>query len=259
MNFKYFGFIVLPITLLALIGIAGIILTGAYIYLTATFVFWVLLSGLGIATGFHRIFSHNCYKPKPWLDNILLFFGTLACQSSSLTWVAVHMGYHHPHADKEKDLHTPKKGIWHAFLGWTFCVNQSTVNHKYAVKLMRRKNHLYFHKHYFAIVWGSMLLMVFLLGWQITLFGYCIAAFLSILQDNLVNVLGHSPKLGYRNFETNDISSNFVPLGYLGWGQGWHNNHHYNPTSFDFGVKWWEYDACRIFRPLLKLGSYSTK
>jgi fatty-acid desaturase len=255
MNFKYFGFIVLPITLMGIYGITMMILTSAYIWLLTTFIFWVLLSGLGIATGFHRVFSHNCYKPKPWFDLVLLFFGTIACQSSSLTWVATHIGYHHPHADKEKDLHTPKKGMWHAFMGWTFYVNQYSVNHKYAVKLMRRKQHLYFHKHYVFIVWSSILLFLFLFGWQVTLYGYGIAAMISIFQDNAVNVLGHMPSLGYRNFETDDISSNFIPLGYLGWGQGWHNNHHKYPSKFDFGVKWWEYDACRIFKPLLKFGS----
>ncbi len=255
MNFKYFGFIVLPVMIMAFIAIISVIATSSYQWLFATFVFWILLSGLGIATGFHRVYSHNCYNPKPWLDMILLFFGTIACQSSSLTWVATHMGYHHPHADKEKDLHTPRKGIWHAFIGWTFFVNQKTVNHKYAVKLMRRKNHVFFHKHYFSIVWGSILALLLVCGWQVVLYGYFLAAFISILQDNLVNVLGHMPELGYRNFDTDDISSNFIPLGYLGWGQGWHNNHHKFPSEFSFRIKWWEFDPCIIFVPLLKMGS----
>jgi fatty-acid desaturase len=255
MNFKYFGFIVLPITVLGIMAIASMILTSSYSWLLATFTFWVLLSGFGIATGFHRVFSHNCYEPRPVLDNLLLYFGSLACQSSSLTWVATHMGYHHPYADREKDLHSPLKGFWHAFMGWTFRVNQQNVNHKYAVKLMRRKNHVFVHKHYFSVVWGSILMFLLVFGWKFVLYGYCIAAFISILQDNLVNVLGHCPKLGYRNFDTDDRSSNFAPLGYLGWGQGWHNNHHYYPQRFNFGVKWWELDLCIIFLPLIKLGS----
>lgn len=254
MNFKYFGFIVVPIILLGITGIALMVSMQAYIWLLLTFVFWVLLSGLGIATGFHRIYSHRCYLPKPWLDNLLLVCGTFACQSSSITWVATHIGYHHPHADKEKDPHTPKKGLWHSFMGWTFYVNASTVNHKYAVKLLRKKNHVFFHKHYHKIIWLTIIAAA-LISWKAVLFGYCIAAMISILQDNLVNVLGHVPKLGYRNFETDDISSNFIPLGYLGWGQGWHNNHHKYPSKFNFGIKWWEFDPCRIFTPLLRLGS----
>jgi stearoyl-CoA desaturase (delta-9 desaturase) len=76
------------------------------------------------------------------------------------------------------------------------------------------------------------------------------------LQDNLVNVYGHvATCLSYRNFDTADSSQNNYILGYLCWGQGWHNNHHYAPASYDFGRgvsgRWWEYDPCKIFLPLL--------
>jgi len=255
MNYKYFAFIVVPIILLGLLGTTLMIISSAYSWLILTFICWVLMSGLGIAVGFHRVYSHRTYILKPWLDNIVLMCGTLACQSSSVTWVATHIGYHHPNSDTEKDPHTPKKGIWEAFMGWTFKVNAVTVNHKYAVKLLRKSNHVYFHKHYFKIVWLFIISMLLIVGWKATLFGYCIAAMISILQDNLVNVLGHLPKLGYRNFDTRDSSSNFPLLGYFGWGQGWHNNHHQLPDRFNFGVKWWEIDPCIIFIPLLKIGS----
>jgi len=173
--------------------------------------------------------------------------------------VSTHIGYHHPHSDTDKDPHTPTRGLWHAFMGWTFLISATTINHKYAVKLLRKPAHLFCHKHYFKIVWASVLVMLLLFGWKFTLFGYCIAASISILQDNLVNILGHTPKLGYRNFDLDDKSSNFPILGYLGWGQGWHNNHHKYPGKFNFGVKWWEFDPCVIFIPLLELGSRSKK
>lgn len=258
MNFKYFGLIVMPMLILGSIGVGVMIMTSAYWWLLLTFVFWVLMSGLGIATGFHRIYSHRTYELKPWLDNFILVCGTLACQSSSITWVATHIGYHHPHADTSKDPHTPIKGKLHALIGWVFGVNANTINHKYAVKLLRKPAHIYFHKNYFRIVWAFVVVLG-LISWQALLFGYCIAAMISLVQDHSVNLFGHWPTLGYRNFETKDISSNFVPLGYFGWGQGWHNNHHYAPKEFDFGTpisgKWWEFDPCRIFIPLLKAGS----
>lgn len=255
MNYRYFIFIVMPMIIMGLSAIALMVYTSAYVWLSLTFFFWILLSGFGIAVGFHRIFSHRCFSPKPWLDNVLLMCGTLACQSSSITWVATHIGYHHPYSDKEKDPHTPTKGLWHSFMGWTFKVNAATINHKYAVKLLRKPNHVFVHKHYFKIVWGFSLFLVIVFGWKTFLFGYVIAAMISILQDNLVNVLGHMPTVGYRNFDIDDKSSNFPILGYFGWGQGWHNNHHRYPDRFNFGVKWWEFDPCRVFIPILKLGS----
>jgi len=256
-HWNYLYHIALPMIILGIIGIVFMVLTSAYIWLISTFIFWILLSGLGIAVGYHRVYSHRTFVLKPWLDKIVLFCGALGCQGSSITWVSIHMGYHHPYADREEDFHTPRKGLWNAFLGWTLKVTPDTINHRYAVKLIKDKTHLNFHKYYLFIVWGFVVLSLLLFGWKFTLFGYCIAAFISIIQDNLVNVLGHCPRLGYRNFDTDDISSNFYLLGYLGWGQGWHNNHHKYPARFDFGVKWWEWDPCKIFLPLLKFGSIS--
>jgi stearoyl-CoA desaturase (delta-9 desaturase) len=259
MNHEYPLLIVLPMIVLGTLGILTMVLTSSYWWLLLTFVFWVLMSGLGISVGFHRIYSHQCYDVKPWLDNLILFLGTIACQYSSLNWVAVHMGYHHRYSDTDKDPHTPTKGFWNAFLGWTTKIGPETISYRYAVKLIRKPNHVFFHKYYFRIVWGFAVAFIILFGLKAFLFGYCIAAMISILQDNLVNVLGHSPKLGYRNFETKDFSSNFLPLGYFGWGQGWHNNHHQYPDRFNFGIKWWEFDPCRIFIPFLKFGSYDNR
>lgn len=214
---------------------------------------WMLVSGLGIAVGFHRIYSHRTHQLKPWLDNIILTLGTLGGQGSSISWVAVHRGYHHRFSDTEKDLHSPvAHGIWHALFGWYWQINEKTINHKYAVELLRRENHVFVHKHYIAL----MYLFVGILGiMSYTLLTVYLAVLcLSLVQDNLVNVMCHT-KLGYRNFETKDKSTNIWLLGYFGWGQGWHNNHHADPAAFDFGKKWWEWDPCVVFKPLLKFGS----
>jgi stearoyl-CoA desaturase (delta-9 desaturase) len=85
------------------------------------------------------------------------------------------------------------------------------------------------------------------------LFLYGSVLFASLVQDNLVNSLCHLTRVGYANFDVGDRSRNFWLLGYFGWGQGWHNNHHALPAKFDFGVKWWEFDPCRLWLPFLKL------
>lgn len=215
---------------------------------------WALISGLGVAIGFHRIYSHKTHALKPWLDNFILACGTLGGQGSSISWTAVHRGYHHRFSDSEKDLHSPvAHGRWHAFFGWYWNLNEATINHKYAVDLFRLKNHVWAHKHYFKIIYGFVILTAIIYP-PLTIV-YMSALFLSLLQDNLVNVLCHEKNLGYRNFAIADQSNNFWLLGYLGWGQGWHNNHHKHPARFNFGVNWWEFDPARLWLPLLKLGS----
>lgn len=189
----------------------------------------------------------------------MLFFATFAGQGGSIFWVAMHRGYHHPHSDTLKDYHSPvaydKKT---AFVGWYFKITESNnpVNFKYAVDLLRKKNHVWFHNHHIKLLW-LVPLFVALFDWKLALTGFWLVTMIGSLQDNLVNVYGHYKGLiGYRNFETRDNSQNNPILGYLAWGQGWHNNHHYAPASYNFGSgvsgKWWEIDMCVIFKPFLE-------
>lgn len=228
-------------------------------YLWFTFIGWVLIAGLGVAVGYHRIFSHNTHPNLPlWKENLILFFGTLSGQGSSITWSAIHRGYHHKFSDTDRDLHSPNKGIFYAFFWWTVNIteNNPIVNLKYAGPILRKKNHLWFHSHQMEVLWAVPIIIA-IINWKLSLAFICLPTALCLLQDNLTNVFGHRKALiGYRNFETNDQSQNNFVLGYLGWGQGWHNNHHHAPASFDFGTsvsgKWWEFDPCSIFTPFLK-------
>lgn len=245
-SFLPFVLAVIPIVYLFTVGIIPVI------YLFATFIGWILISGLGIATGYHRIFSHKTHSLPQWKENIILFFGALGGQGSSITWVSIHRGYHHKFSDTNRDLHSPTKGIWHAFFGWTLKIteNSGIVNLKSSVDLLRKPNHVWFHKHQLKIQW-IVPMVIAMFNWQLALALVVLPTGISILQDNLVNIFGHMPKFGYRNFSVADQSSNFPLLGYLGWGQGWHNNHHKYPNNFDFGIRWWEVDPCRIFKILL--------
>lgn len=257
---KYSWLSFLPFLILSLITITLLFtrIIPVY-YLFFTLINWILIAGLGVAVGYHRIFSHNHYPDLPvWKENIILFFGALSGQGSSISWAAIHRGYHHKFADTDKDLHSPTHGIYHAFFGWGTKIteNNPTINLKYAGPILRKQNHMWFHQHQMKILW-IIPIIVALIDWKLSLTLCCLPTGLCLLQDNLVNVFGHMKcGIGYRNFETTDNSQNNFILGYLGWGQGWHNNHHYNPKSFDFGKsvsgKWWEYDPCTIFLFLLR-------
>jgi fatty-acid desaturase len=222
---------------------------------------WSMISGLGIAVGFHRVYSHRTHTPRAWLDNLLLFFGSLAGQGSSITWVAVHRGYHHRHTDTIRDLHSPVHGIWHSFLGWYGTLNETTINHKYAVDLLRKKNHVWVHKNYLVIHMSVMavLLWISLLA-NIPVFPvYMGCLFISLVQDNAVNTLCHIRKMGYKNGSGADNSVNVPILGYLTFGQAHHENHHVRPAKFNFGLKWWEVDPAMLFLPIIKIGSFNER
>lgn len=238
----FMSLLVLTCTLLALGTIPGV-------YLISTFIMWCLISGLGVAVGYHRVFSHRTHQLPMWKENLILLFGTLSGQGSSITWAAIHRGYHHPHSDTDRDPHTPNKGLWHAFFGWTTEITEDNPKYsfKYAVDLLRKPNHIWFHKHQLKILWGIPLL-ISLFDWRLALTACALPTGISLLTDNLVNILGHRKALvGYRNFPTQDNSQNNLIFGYLSWGQAFHNSHHAHPQTFLFGDYWWEQDPCRLW------------
>lgn len=223
-------------------------------YLWSTLIMWILVCGLGIAVGYHRVFSHRTHTLPTWKENIILFLAIFAGQGASIFWVALHRGYHHRFSDQKQDLHSPViHGKYHAFVGWYRQITEvsNTVNFKYAVDLLRKSNHVWFHKHSLQILWGVPIIVA-LFDWRLALCAFWLVTFIGSIQDNIINVFGHDRGLiGYRNFDTDDNSHNNIILGYLCWGQGWHNNHHSSPASFDFGTgvsdKWWEWDPSKIF------------
>jgi fatty-acid desaturase len=256
---KSFWFQFIPAMITGSITIALLVLNVIPMYyLFATFVMWVLVCGLGIAVGYHRIFSHKTHILPTWKENIILFLATFAGQGASIFWVALHRGYHHPHTDTVKDIHSPiVYGKYQAFVGWYNKITESTntINIKYAVDLLRKPNHVWFHNNHLKLLWGVPFLVA-LIDWKLSLTAFCLVTMIGSIQDNLINVFGHTKGvIGYRNFDTNDNSQNNLILGYLAWGQGWHNNHHFAASSYDFGSKvsgkWWEWDPCNIFKPLL--------
>jgi stearoyl-CoA desaturase (delta-9 desaturase) len=60
-----------------------------------------------------------------------------------------------------------------------------------------------------------------------------------------VNSICHMPQLGYRSFDTSDHSRNNFWIGLIGFGEGYHNNHHAQPRCAAHGLRWWEFDLTR--------------
>jgi stearoyl-CoA desaturase (delta-9 desaturase) len=59
---------------------------------------------------------------------------------------------------------------------------------------------------------------------------------------------------GRRPFVTrDDHSGNLAVMALLGWGEGWHNNHHAFPYSAAFGLRWFQFDPGFLFIRMLEV------
>src|SRR5207302_1409210 len=66
----------------------------------------------------------------------------------------------------------------------------------------------------------------------------------------VINGIGHYS--GYRNWSTEDASSNIVPWGLFIGGEELHNNHHAFATSAKLSSKWYEIDLGWMYISLLE-------
>jgi fatty-acid desaturase len=255
----HFKKIIIPVHLFALLAV--ILLVTGYVgveVLWATLVGWILISGFGIAIGFHRLISHSSFETYPVIRNILAYLGTMGAQGSPVFWASLHNGLHHPFSDTEKDLHSPIHGKFNAYIGWQINLRPELVPFRVGARLIREPFLKFLHKNYNSVFWGSVVLMA-LISWPLALFGLLLPACISTHQENLIDLFCHLPSAGYRNHSTKDRSVNVYLLGYFAFGQGWHNNHHARPNHYNFGGdRWWEFDICSVLVPLIAVKSSNT-
>lgn len=72
----------------------------------------------------------------------------------------------------------------------------------------------------------------------------------------VINGAGHH--WGYRNWATEDVSTNIVPWGILIGGEELHNNHHVCAPSAKFSSKWYEFDLGWMYIRLLAASGLAT-
>jgi len=212
---------------------------------------WVLVSGFGIAIGYHRLLSHKAFSTSKLITRILAFLGCLAGQESPFFWTAVHRGLHHPHSDSEKDPHSPIHGFWWSVFGWQLFFQRSDFDGRSARDVLSDPFLRFLSVHYYKVYWGT-LLVLFLISWEFAVSAIVPALVVCLHQENIINSVCHTRRMGYRNFETKDNSVNNYFLGVLCWGQGFHNNHHKYPSRYDYGVKTWEIDLTKYLIRLLQ-------
>jgi len=219
-------------------------------FLIALIVFYIW-HGFGVTIGYHRLLSHRSFTCGKLVEYFFVLAGYLAFEGSPIWWAAIHRA-HHRYVDTPLDPHSPRYGYMHSYFGWLFELDypQHIVPATQCKDLvqdpiyrfleqggdLRRMNALCFW-----INIGFRLVLLVACGWKVALAS--ILAGVLVLQIPLVlNLVCHIPKLGYKNFATNDDSVNVWWVGLLAFGEGWHNNHHAYPGAARNGMKIFEID-----------------
>jgi stearoyl-CoA desaturase (Delta-9 desaturase) len=204
----------------------------------ALFMTFNVIAGLGVTIGYHRMLTHRSFRPNPVVKFIFLAFGSMAVEGPALEWAATHIK-HHAHSDREGDPHSPVEGFWHAHMGWMFKVRDADPN-VYCRNLVKDPMVVFMSRTFFLWMILSLVIPFAIGGWTGLLWGGLVRIFFTHHITWSVNSVCHT--FGKREFETRDQSRNEWVVGLLGFGEGWHNNHHAFPRSAFHGLHWWQFD-----------------
>ncbi len=221
--------------------------------LTAVFLYWVA-TGLGISMGYHRLHTHRGYKCPLWLEYFFALCGSLSLEGGPIFWTAVHR-IHHQKSDQPGDPHSPRDGgFYWSHIGWLLVGESNHSNtrlmSKYAPDLAKHRFYVELNNWHWAPQVTLAAILFAIGGFPLVLWGVFMRVTFGLHATWLVNSATHL--WGRRRFTTRDESRNNWWVALLTFGEGWHNNHHANPTSIRHGLAWYEIDHSWILVNILK-------
>lgn len=232
-------------------AVAGFLL----VHLLALGVFFVGFSWTGVAlcigsyylrmfavtAGFHRYFSHRTYRLPRVPAFLLAFLGQTAAQKGVLWWASNHR-HHHKYSDRPEDIHSPLQGgFWWAHMGWILSPDYEKTDLSRVPDLAKYPELRWLDRRQFlpTILYAIALWLAF--GPVGLFYGYFLSTALLWHGTFSVNSIMHV--FGRRAFATTDDSRNSFLISLITMGEGWHNNHHWAPSSAAQGFRWWQWDG----------------
>jgi len=193
----------------------------------------------------HRGQAHRGLDLHPAVSHFFRFWLWLTTGMVTKEWVAIHRK-HHAFVETEDDPHSPQtRGIATVLLQGTELYRAEAKNLETLDKYGAGTPNDWIERNlYTPYSWhgcGVMLVINAVLFGPIGLTIWAVQmAWIPVTAAGIINGLGHY--WGYRNFSTDDTSTNIVPWGILIGGEELHNNHHAYGTSAKLSSRWYEFD-----------------
>lgn len=204
----------------------------------------------------HRCQAHCALDLHPIVAHFFRFWLWTTTGMVTKEWVAIHRK-HHAKTETEEDPHSPhtrgiKKVFWQgAELYREEAKNVETIaNYSHGTPNDWLERNIY-SRNSFSGLSLSFVLNIIIFGpigltiWAVQMI------WIPVTAAGVINGIGHY--WGYRNFETEDGSTNITSLGFIIGGEELHNNHHAYPSSAKFSSKWWEIDLGWLYIKLLSM------
>jgi fatty-acid desaturase len=232
------------------LSIIPMILYASWYHWVIAIIVYYMFGCFGIAITYHRLVSHKSFKSPRWFKLLGLTLGSLGGVGTSIQWTAVHRD-HHRHSDTKEDPHNPADS-WKRFFQMQFLTMLVPSSPRYVPDLLRDRTHQMFHKYYWLIhlMYGIILLS---LDYFALIYAYLIPCLILWHVMSALGTFAHTPVFGTQPLSKKDKSTNIWFLGWMAFGEGWHNNHHNEASSYRFGKEKWQADLAASIIDKIKL------
>jgi len=235
----------LPFSLVVYAVATGLKITLPMLLLNGLIAFLTIC--LGHCVGLHRYVVHQSFEAPPFMKPVFLLLAALCGFGGPLGWIEFHALRDYwqcePIAPKAIKY---QNGMWTDFFFTLHCKVEPTSDvhlNMLPPGLLKDKWVLFFERH-----WLSMNLVVAGVIWWVWSFDmmvYFVALrasvglFMHWLVAYIVHVWGHKE---YQIAGASEEGRNHLILGWLTFGEAFHNNHHRFPGSASAGLKKVEFD-----------------
>jgi len=216
------------------------------------FAIFLVVNGIGIGSGYHRLWSHRAYEANGLLRVFLAIAGGMALQNSILVWCIRHRFHHRDVDDNDKDPYSIGRGFWFAHVGWMIRDYESgKLDWSVVPDLQRDPVATWQHRYYWPLVIATNVGLPLLLGWMVgDVFGvFLLAGILRLVISHhvtfFINSLAHM--WGSRPYTDENSARDNWFLAIVTYGEGYHNFHHLFQSDYRNGVRWWQYDINKWF------------
>jgi stearoyl-CoA desaturase (Delta-9 desaturase) len=208
---------------------------------------WMHATMMAVTLYFHRDQAHRSVDLHPIVRHLCRFWLWLNTGASTRQWVAVHRK-HHAYCEKDGDPHSPRVfGLKRVLLEGAELYRAEACKPETLEKYAKGcpndwlENRLYDDPRLSYLgIWAMIVADIVLFGVPGIIMIALQLSNMPLLAAGVINGLCHAK--GYRNFETDDASTNLWPIGLFVAGEELHNNHHAFPTSARFSMRRHEVD-----------------
>ena len=213
---------------------------------------FVVLNGIGIGSGYHRLWSHRTYEAHPALKWFLAVMGGMSLQNSIIIWSARHRVHHRDVDDNDKDPYSIGRGFWFAHIGWMLKDYPSgAVDYSIVRDLEKDPVAAWQHRWYWTLVLVTNVGLPLLLGWMTgDMLGMFLLAGVARLVIThhvtfFINSLAHM--WGRQPYTDENTARDHHLIALITYGEGYHNYHHIFQSDYRCGIRWWHLDMNKWF------------